>query len=55
MIRGNVLVIGNPSVEKSTLINAVLGEEEAERNNGTFGNVNAVIADSFVAAICKTD
>ncbi|MGX8795661.1 YcjF family protein [Fusibacter sp. JL298sf-3] len=42
MQKGNVLVIGNSGVGKSTLINAVLGEESAETGWGTEGTTRAL-------------
>lgn len=43
MERGNVLVIGNSGVGKSTLINAVLGEERAETGWGTKGTTKELV------------
>lgn len=40
MERGNVLVIGNSGVGKSTLINAVLGEEKAKTGFGISGTTS---------------
>jgi len=40
MERGNVLVIGNSGVGKSTLINAVLGEKKAETGWGSKGTTD---------------
>ncbi|MBE6037962.1 MAG: DUF697 domain-containing protein [Anaerofustis stercorihominis] len=40
MKRGNVLVIGNSGVGKSTLINAVLGEKKAITGKGTRGTTS---------------
>jgi GTPase SAR1 family protein/uncharacterized protein (DUF697 family) len=40
MGKGNVLVIGNSGVGKSTLINAVLGEEKAETGWGSKGTTD---------------
>ena len=40
MKHGNVLVLGNSGVGKSTLINAVLGEDRAETGYGTKGTTS---------------
>ena len=40
MQKGNVLVIGNSGVGKSTLINAVLGDDRAETGWGTAGTTS---------------
>ncbi|MFA7660418.1 MAG: GTPase [Anaerovoracaceae bacterium] len=46
MERGNVLVIGNSGVGKSTLINAVIGDEIAETGWGTRGTTRVGIYES---------
>ena len=46
MERGNVLVIGNSGVGKSTLINAVIGDEIAETGWGTTGTTKLGIYES---------
>lgn len=48
MEKGNILVIGNSGVGKSTLINAVLGEETARTSYGTSGTTTEL-------AIYETD
>ena len=40
MERGNVLVIGNSGVGKSTLINSVLGDEKAKTGYGSSGTTD---------------
>ena len=39
-MKGNVLVLGNSGVGKSTLINAVIGEEKAHTSFGITGTTN---------------
>ena len=51
MEKGNVLVIGNSGVGKSTLINAVLGEDVAKTGWGTNGTTDRL--EIYECVLCK--